>query len=1182
MIGNDTASYPVKGKIEYIPSKLSESIGTRVYSKLRKPYGIFFRNPSMSGIYSENLEPGEIEFVFSVRKKQIPFIGGIKVLNLVPDNEGYLHIRELQYASYEYSLMSKDLSCNFNNVADSQSRRPWDKEWYIDKETDDLYNKLQGTANEEGFEQNPKSPTTYYRFRLWLEQRRKAYYEGYKCNRNLEDPNPHTWSIYINVKEEVCFNEVKLELAKEYWWMQRIGFVKVPIVEGESNTLLYEMNLDAKHVKIKLEEGIIKFEYDTNTALIEMVKDSKFTNCIASIKDKMYEDEKAYNTIALTPLKFNTKLNNSCKYYNDLRKNSKLFNIGQEASPNEINYGYTGNKDLNLSAEKWPLTGNKLDIEPIYKTIIIFDKDLIEYQDYYFMSSDNDDDNNDLVKAYIDSFFDPNEAYKGGIINSSGNYLSNMIFKRPFDIKSKKYNEVLSNTNDYKCYKCKIKMHTPGELYYIGIMLLHKQYMITGSEGPDASLNSDIVVTPMISRPNVPDWVDDGDTMKDFLSGFVTSDRENATNLFSISCLNSLKAGSSYGKLFKNAFGENYNVVRQIAGRNYKDAKEEASDQNNKNSIMENLGDVWHISISSKEMDYIQKVDPLNPSENEFSSDLKETPLTSEGVVILNGGNTTTVEIGLIWILTTSYKEIAYKCGNFVNDSKAKIENFDIYDVYIQAPYYNQTQPATIHYIKLLRNTDYPNPGINNQKLVIIDDYGGEKGGTTNIAYKDKIIDTVQLSINNRSYASTINTDIETVEKSGDVYKINNTFNEKYPSIIRINTNQFSNFVNNKIMPRYEDNSIKPETTKFILAQDYNLEGTPGGITIINKEIANRMVRKFYVFYAEMMENDYKMYNEPFDISNRDWVPTGDEYKTDEASIKKFSSARRYVIKRFNNDGIISPYKLVYERWVVYENEEKEVINGETTEKKDEPQKKPSSNYIACSEVNVDGEHICNIMGKKLFDSKKDKYINEIRNKIFSSYTPKESDKSGGYYKVENNDIKLWVKLEKFDNGYGSSENNTPENNGFLYDGTNITRRVENSSTSIMGNVCNNSDICGKTVGENANGKVIKQKLDIDLNKEKLIISDLTLPMNTKYLDRYNQGTRHYRCSYRATGGKPGEDMFIEGADCYLVRDVISIVDPTFETAKQRCYCICSVIETDDPAMNFWTYTNISEYYKEN
>lgn len=1196
MIGNDKGSYPVKGNVEYIPSKLSESIGTRVYSKLKKPYGIFFRNPSMAGIYSENLEPGEIEFVFSVRDVQIPFIGGIKILILIPGETGYLSIQELPKFSYEYSLMSKDLSCNFNDISDIQSRRHWDIDWDIDTPTDKLYENLQGNADDEEFKEKD-SMTTYYRFRLWLEQRRKAYYEGYKCNKS--DPikyDPYSWNIYINPKEEVCFNEIKLELAKEYWWMQRIGFVKLPIIAASNGTL--DFSDQPKDVKEMIEVANNNTNKELNNSelsykiesITKIATGRKSTNCIVKMNG---ED---YYAIALTYDQLTKKITTTVSQYNSLRTNSesKVYkNIGQENFTGALSYDMDkskSGKDIKLKFTEWPLTkndGKSMPVEDIYKTIIVFDKEsLAPYQDYYFMSSDNDDDNNELINAYKSTFFENNQ-YEGGIKRvDNKNYLNNMLFKRPFDRKPKHYNELLEETDKYKQYKCKIKMKTPGELYYIGVMLLHKQYMLTGSEKGDEVLNSDIVVSSMISRPNVPDWVDDGGTMKDFLKGFPTSDKESVTNLFYVGCLNNPKDSGlgNYGNFANNSNEtlENFNIIRQVAGLNYSDIKNSSG----KLKLPDDLGDVWHIGLTEGEAEQIKQIknDKASTSITPFKP-VTAGDLTNEGVIVLKGRNTRSVEIGLIWTLKTAYTEESYEAGYECLPEKSqnlKINNFDNCDVYIQAPYYNYKNYKTIHYIKLLRSKNYTIG--DNKNLVDIDDYGKEDGKTNITAVnKDKLIDTVELSIQNRIFKD----DSKDLSKT-DLYDVKTIFDKNdessssslSSSLIRINTHQFENRYSltgdtdsesKNIIPMYELNKILFQKQQFILASNddkNNIDDKNKPYT--NKEIYNRMVRKFYIFYAEMIENDYKMSNEPLDISNRDWV--NDTITTDINDLNKFSKARKYVIKRFNNDGILPSYTLKYEQWSVYEN-----INNA-------PSKESSTKYFTRSKE-INGKHGCVIIPAK---HKEEYGKDEIKKDVdgVAEINPiekgieKEIEIEGViYYKVEigkePNKTSLWLSLNHFD----KVGENSPEDRGFRFDGTNITRKFDNTSTGPMGIICNESDLYGVTIKESLNGKVVavKNTLD-DKENKKYIINDLTFPMNTKYNDIETPGTRHYRCSY----GGSKEKVQIYGADCYLMRDVITIVDPTFETAKQRCYCICSVIETDDPAMNFWTYTNQAEYYSAN
>lgn len=1177
MIGSSITSYPVKGKIEYIPSKLSESIGTRVYSKLRKPYGIFFRNPSMSGVYSENLEPGEIEFVFSVKNSQIPFVGGIKILNLIPHtSEGtsqeLLYIRELQYASYEYTLMSKDLSCNFNDISDSQSRRPWDINWDIDEHKDisndnkDLYPHLQGSENELVFgkdkDKDMSKNTVYYKFRLWLEQRRKAYYEGYKCNRNVGNPyNPYSWRIYINIKEKVCFNEIKLELAKEYWWMQRIGFVKVPISIKAGGKFEYKTNdndLNTVALKIKATKGAnstemsLDYRYSNkDEQLINLVSKSNFTNCIIDMSNVEGYDAN-YKSIALNFTALKNKIDNTISKYNIERKKEEVVNnIGQGAK-DVYNGGYS--KD-----GKWCLTNESIAVEDIYKNIIPFDEDMVRYQDYYFMSSDNDDDNNELIKAYIDSFFKTDGkdyTYKGGIVNIQGkNYLKNMEFKKPFDIQSNEYKEVVDiREGKYTTYKCKVKMDTPGELYYIGVMLLHKQYMLTGANGMDAKLNSDIVVIPMVSRPNVPDWVDDEGTMKDFLNGYFTSDRDSAVNLFTLSCLSNISNNT-----------DKINV-RQIAGKNYEDIKDGGE-----------LGDVWHISLTEEEAEKISKKgkEPIN-------ANLSNVELTSEGVVILKGNNTSNVELGLIWTLPNNYTEISYEQGKY-NPLKEKgksensqIMNFNNYDVYIQAPYYDEKNYKAIHYIKLLRRENYKTAKDNGKTLYCIDDYGDgiSEDFMTDIAYEDEtnIIDTVELSINNRKK---VKKEKEELEQKNVVYKIENIFKDyikDYSSIIRVDTQQYKD---TQPMAKYEYNNIQFPKQKFILAKDNDInlpdDNNINGDTsksvsedanklnpIPSKEITNRMVRKFYIFYAEMIEDDYKMLNEPLDISNRDWVEDDKTYRTEQNFLEKFSRARRYVIKRFNNDGIIPNYKLKYERWVVFENK--------TEDDKDTPNTESASeNYTTSSKLienitpDLIGNHGCSIILKS----------EETISTVFkpTTNTTKETIEGNTYYKVNFNGTSIWLSLNSFE-----YENGNPDNlitKKYEYDGTNILKLEDNKRI-----VCSLNDLY-----DSSNGKVVIEKDVNNVDKKIFIIDDLTINMNTSYKDFDNPGTRHYRCSYSTSGNNGG---YVRSGDCYLIRDSISIVEPNFETAKQRCYCICSVIETDNPAMNFWTYTNRAEYYSVN
>lgn len=490
-------SYVVNGHFDFNPSKLSEAIGLRIYAKLKKPKGIFFRNPTLLGVYSENLQAGEIEFLFGVDTDQVPFIGRVRVMLLVEDlADGKWKVVEHPDAKTDYSILSKDIIASFGN----RLRPTYDKSVWTD---------------------TTKLEDNRAKFYTWLEQRKTAYYEGFRANSGSD---PRTWRTFIDTDSQTNFNALKLALALEYWWFMRLGYVK----PGVFPDTYMHTTLD-----------ISQFTPATaGNMTTQEPPDSTIYAGLASLKNlistNMYQLFQKARDLAVT--NYNQRLlevDSSIVTVDPSDKTaydsvfSTTTGTGLSGMFNGTTY-YTW--AYNAADDKLGLTTDK--ITKLTVSGRDTDKNWMQYWQEYFLFAENEDDNDESFRNYLSS----ESRYIGGIDKPDSFYFSSIMrFQRPYDSASKTLEGVVKDSSELTYYKIRMRMNSPGVRYYVGVMLIHKQDIVSAEkaselekdpvfqglpqEEKDAisnkrdNLNSDIIFTPMISRPDTPDWLDEESTL---------------------------------------------------------------------------------------------------------------------------------------------------------------------------------------------------------------------------------------------------------------------------------------------------------------------------------------------------------------------------------------------------------------------------------------------------------------------------------------------------------------------------------------------------------------------------------------------------------------------------------------------------------------------------------------------
>ena len=493
-------SYVVNGHFDFNPSKLSEAVGLRVYAKLKKPRGLFFRNPTLMGVYSENLQSGEIEFLFGVDTDQVPFIGRVRVMLLVEDlADGKWKVVEHPEAKTDYSILSKDIISSFGN----RLRPTYDKSVWSD---------------------TTKLEDNRAKFYAWLDQRKTSYYEGFRANSGSD---PRTWRTSVDADSQTNFNALKLALALEYWWFMRLGYVKPGIFPG---TYMHTA-LDVSDFKPDT-AGNIKTQNPPEGTIYQGL--ASLQNLIST---SMYQLFQKARDLAVT--NYNQRLAEVDSSIETVDPSDKLAYDGAFTGPTSGTGAGLSGIFNGTTYYTWAYNeaDNKLGLktDPITKLTVSgrdTDKNWMQYWQEYFLFADNEDDNDNPFRSYLSS----ESRYIGGIDKPDSFYFSNIMrFKRPNDLGSKTLEGVVNKSAELTYYKIRMRMNSPGVRYHVGVMLIHKQDIVATNkaselesdpvfqgltqEEKDAiinkrdNLNSDIIFTPMISRPDTPDWLDEESTL---------------------------------------------------------------------------------------------------------------------------------------------------------------------------------------------------------------------------------------------------------------------------------------------------------------------------------------------------------------------------------------------------------------------------------------------------------------------------------------------------------------------------------------------------------------------------------------------------------------------------------------------------------------------------------------------
>jgi hypothetical protein len=745
-----------------------------------------------------------------------------------------------------------------------------------------------------------------------------------------------------------------------------------------------------------------------------------------------------------------------------------------------------------------------------------------------------------------------------------------MNFHRPFDLSphGNSMGEVC-DVGGYTFYKVKVIMPTPGELYYLGVVLLHKQYMINSE---DEELNSDIVFIPMISRPDTPDWADTPISRKGFMPFQKWDDFTYVYEQFLVNRL------SDRG--FVAAPPGTLRAIRQICGPTVAEWTAQPYSASNPNEYHP-LGALWKI---------MQEDEGGAPVQG-----YRARPV-SEGVAILSGANTRTTELALIWSFKNDAYEHLYDSrmhitqvhgaagvpGSGGASENLIITDFNRYEAFIQAPYPDSNYISKLRYIRLYKDGDYgtltddnarSQPDEDNGTFVDFANGGYREPPSSGNGPGQIVIDACSIAIANRLSEPTSGTiQTECIDLRLAFGRDLDNPNPYRQGLLEMFSEQglYQYGTPLRHLAMYEKNVNYFATPLLILGDDQGPNGAAAGM-VKRWEQRNRMVRKFYIFWAEKEEDTFKIQDEPMDITNRDWSDAMNHFSVE--AVDKFHKDRRFVVKRFINDGRLPAYEMVFERWTMIDSMDE-----------------PRANEYVCASSLDNGVHVFDIYTRSDYDSNIGTTASTQTALPVYSVSAAQLATLGVY----NNSTGVYtLSLRLMENGSQGPElsyrfrktiestsfngNQNPKLMGYNWNGTNIT----------LNNVALTLEQCfGTHLYQRVNGRIMySESVDLlDPNyafRSMFYIHDLDPTMNIHFgLDNTAddntvtdtaiasegvQGTWHYRCSLNQNSNY---------LDCYLVRDSVHIADPNFLKAKQRAYCLAAICETHDPNMNYWTYTN--------